>query len=154
MLQVVSKVRRVQSVVRALRPFAMGVAALGFGSLCTAALAQSPADRVHQVVVRYDSAFAAGNYRVACSLLTGTAKHDVSAFGPGGCRHRLLGASGFTRQQARAFASADVSSADVRGNFANVVIVVPGLPTNAATLHREHGRWLIALPPAAITPGG
>jgi hypothetical protein len=131
-----------------------GVAvALGFAVFSAPAPAQSAQAQIHSVVVRYDRAFADGRYRAACALLSPTARRDVESFGPGGCSRQLLHALGFTRAQARGFAAAGVSAADVRGDFANVTIAIPGQPTNGATLHREKGRWLIAWPPAAISAG-
>ena len=127
--------------------------ALGFAVFGASALGQSAQAQIQSVVVHYDRAFADGRYRAACALLSPTARRDVESFGPGGCRRQLLHAMGFTRAQAREFATAGVSPADVRGDFANVTIVVGGLPTNGATLHREKGRWLIAWPPAAINAG-
>jgi hypothetical protein len=129
------------------------VVALGFEVFSASAPAQSAQAQVHSVVVRYDRAFADGRYRAACALLSPTARRDVASFGPGGCPRQLLHALGFTRAQARGFAAAGVSAADVRGDFANVTIAIPGQPTNGATLHREKGRWLIAWPPAAISAG-
>jgi len=117
------------------------------------AIAAGPQDgRVRSVVVRYDRAFAGGHYRLACSLLTPTARRNIASFGPGGCRRQLLRGTGFTRGQARAFANAGVSAVEFHGNLANVTIQVPGQPANGATLHLEKGRWLIAFPPATITP--
>jgi hypothetical protein len=131
-----------------------GVAvALGFAVFSAPAPAQSAQAQIHSVVVRYDRAFADGRYRVACALLSPTARRDAASFGPGGCPRQLLHALGFTRAQARGFAAAGVSAADVRGDFANVTIVIGGQPTNGATLHREKGHWLIAWPPAAISAG-
>lgn len=113
----------------------------------------APSDQVRQTLVRYDRAFAAGDYRTACSLLTPTARRNIESFGPGGCRRQLLRGTGFSRADARAFAHAGVSAVEFHGNLANVTIVPAGLPANGATLHREKGHWLIALPPAAITAG-
>ena len=129
------------------------VSALSFAVFSAAATAQSDQAQIHSVVVRYDRAFADGRYRAACALLSPTARRDVESFGPGGCRRQLLHAMGFTRAQARGFAAAGVSPADVRGDFANLTIAIPGQPTNGATLHREKGRWRIAWPPAAISAG-
>src|SRR5947209_2167936 len=127
---------------------------LGGGPFCAAASAQSAEARIHSVVVRYDRAFGAGRYRDACALLTPTARRAAASFGPGGCRRRLLRASGFTRAEATAFTRAGVTAADVLGNFALATISIPGQPTNGATLHREKGHWLIALPPSAISGSG
>lgn len=128
--------------------------AVGCATFCAPAPAQTAADRVHQVVVRYDRAFAAGHYRVACSLLTPTARRNVASFGPGGCQRQLLRATGFDRASARAFANAGVDTPNVRGNVADVIITPSGLPTNGTRLHRLKGRWLIALPPSTITGTG
>jgi hypothetical protein len=127
--------------------------AAGFAVFSAAAPAQSDQAQIHSVVVRYDRAFADGRYRAACALLSPTARRDAASFGPGGCPRQLLHAMGYTRAEARGFAAAGVSPADVRGDFANVTIVAGGQPTNGATLHREKGRWLIAWPPAAIRAG-
>lgn len=128
---------------------AVVLACAGYGTAGAA-----PADQVRQVVVRYDRAFAGGHYKRACSLLTPTARRNIASFGPGGCARQLLRGTGFTRAQAHAFANAGVSAAEFHGNLANVTIVPPGQPANGATLHREKGHWLIALPPAVIAAGG
>jgi hypothetical protein len=135
---------------RAAAAFVGVLVSAAFGAFAAAA----SGDQVRQTVVRYDSAFAAGDYAKACSLLTPTARRNIASFGPGGCRRQLLRGTGFSRAEARQFAHAGVSTPEFHGNLANVTIVpAGGQPANGATLHREKGRWLIALPPAAITPG-
>jgi hypothetical protein len=114
--------------------------------------AAATSDRATVVVKRYFAAFARGDGRAACALLTNAAREGLRQLPEGNTPRSCERAVTVLRRNSLAAARPRVSEIQVTGRTATVGVTSDKPPSdNSVLLRREGAGWKIAFPPAVVS---